>query len=176
MSDADRWHAPPPPSAEAGPVVLRLTELPDDRLAELVADSERQGYRFVRRLVDEWASGANRFDRPGEALFGALCGGRVVGVCGLNVDPYAGSSEFGRVRHLYVLAAHRRIGVGRCLVQEVLRAARGVFARLRLRTADARAAWFYERLGFRAVLTEADSTHILELAPGEGRQPSRGIG
>jgi len=35
------------------------------------AESERAGYGFVRRLADEWASGANRFGRPGEALFAA---------------------------------------------------------------------------------------------------------
>ena len=47
----------------------RLTGSPSETLDVLLADSEREGWRFVRRLVDEWATGSNRFDRPGEALF-----------------------------------------------------------------------------------------------------------
>lgn len=47
----------------------RLIGPPSETLDVLLADSEREGSRFVRRLVDEWATGTNRFDRPGEALF-----------------------------------------------------------------------------------------------------------
>ena len=93
--------------------IERLRDLPADRVGELLAESERAGSRFVRRLVDEWANGANRFDRPGESLFAAWVGGRLVGVCGLNVDPYARDERIGRVRHLYVLSAFRRLGVAR---------------------------------------------------------------
>jgi hypothetical protein len=69
----------------------------------LIAESE---LRFVRRLADDWVSVANRFDRPGEALFVARLPGQVVGVRGLNVDPYTAEPGVGRVRHLYVAAAH----------------------------------------------------------------------
>ncbi len=51
--------------------VDRLRDPMPEGLAALLADDERAETRFVRRLVDEWASGANRFDRPGEVLFGA---------------------------------------------------------------------------------------------------------
>src|SRR5947209_17682817 len=105
--------------------VERLTELPPHALAELVAESERGGWRFVRRLADEWADGTNRFDRPGEALFGARAGGRLVGVCGLNIDPYATDAAIGRVRHLYVLADFRGRGVGGRPVRAVVAVARG---------------------------------------------------
>jgi len=88
--------------------IVRLNELPADGLAGLVAEAERHGFRFVRRLAEEWASGATRFDGPGEALFAAVVGGRVIGVCGLTADPYAAASRVGRVRRLYVAAAHRR--------------------------------------------------------------------
>lgn len=103
--------------------VERLIEASSDLFDALVDESERQGYRFVRRLADEWASGANRFDRPGEALFAARIDGRLVGACGLNVDPYTRVVGVGRVRHLYVLADYRRLGVGRQLVEQVLDAA-----------------------------------------------------
>ena len=136
---------------------------PGGRLDALVAESEAEGRRFVRRLVEEWASGANRFDRPGETLLVARQGGQIVGVCGLNVDPYAGAPRIGRVRHLYVRRSVRRLGVGRALLQEVLRAARGPFDRLRVRTANPAAAALYEALGFHAAADAADCSHLLEL-------------
>jgi len=118
--------------------------------------------RLVRRLVDEWRDGSNRFDRPGEALFGAWLDGRLVGVCGLNVDPYAGDDRVGRLRHLYVLSASRRLGVGRALMAEVLAAARERFETLRLSTTNPAAARLYESFDFRP-MTARDCTHVLPL-------------
>jgi ribosomal protein S18 acetylase RimI-like enzyme len=143
--------------------VERLAHLPPDRLAELVGESERQGWRFVRRLVEEWDVGVTRFDRPGEALFAARANGRVVGICGLSVDPYAGDPRVGRVRHLYVLTAWRRRGLARGLVEAVVAAAGGTFDRLRLRTANPAAARLYEALGFRPCAGVPDCTHALGL-------------
>lgn len=140
----------------------RLRDLPSDGLGSLVAESEGSGLRFVRRLVDEWADGRNRFDRPGEALFAAVVDGRTVGVCGLNVDPYAATPGVGRVRHLYILTTHRRLGVGRQLVGEVIAAARGPLDTLRLRTGNPTAARLYEAMGFRCV-EAADCTHVMAL-------------
>ena len=142
--------------------IQRLRELPPG-LSELVAEGERSGFRFLRRLMDEWTSGANRFDCPGEALFAARVGGRWIGVCGLNTDPYGATPRVGRVRHLYVATAFRRGGVGRQLVEAVLEAASGVYERLRLRTNNPEAARFYERLGFRPCRGQAECTHVLEL-------------
>ena len=145
-------------------LIERLSELPFDRLAPLVAESERAGLRLVRRLADEWASGQNRFDRPGAALFAALVDGRLIGVCGLNVDPYTAAPRVGRVRHLYVLSADRRLGVGRQLVQEVIAAARGPFETLRLRTQNPEAARLYERMGFLPSTAVPDCSHLMELS------------
>jgi GNAT superfamily N-acetyltransferase len=114
--------------------------------------------------VDEWTGRTNRFDRPGEALFGAWAGGRLVGVCGLNVDPYAGDDRVGRVRHLCVLTPFRRHGVGRQLVARVIAAAAGRFDTLRLRTNDEAAAGLYVAAGFRAHPGATDATHVLALA------------
>ena len=143
--------------------IERLTEPPADALGALIAESEQHGLRLVRRLAEEWASRANRFDRPGEALFVARIAGHVVGVCGLNVDPYAAGPTIGRVRHLYVLSAHRRHGVGRDLVTAVVQAARGPFDRLRLRTQNPAASRLYERLGFHPTADVPDCTHVMDL-------------
>ena len=144
-------------------LIERLSDLPPAALEALVAESEQGGLRFMRRLVEEWASGANRFDGDGEALFAALIDGRVTGVCGLNIDPYAAAARVGRVRHLYVLSAYRRLGVGRQLVGRVIEAARGRFDILRLRTQNPAAARLYEQLGFSRCAGAPDCTHLLEL-------------
>jgi GNAT superfamily N-acetyltransferase len=157
--------------SEPGPALIeRLRELLPDRVSDLLAESEEAGSRIVRRLVDDFADRTNRFDRPGEALFGASIAGRLVGVCGLNIDPYAGDARVGRVRHLYVLTPLRRHGVGRQLVGRVIATARDRFESLRLRTNNPAAARLYEVLGFRA--REArDYTHVLDLMrkPGGAR-------
>lgn len=145
------------------PSIERLIDPASDSFDDLVAESEQAGYRFVRRLAEEWTSGANRFDRPGEALFAALIDGRVIGICGLNVDPYTATEGVGRVRHLYVLSAYRRLGVGRQLVSRVVEAANGRFDKLRLSTQNPAAAQLYERLGFDRRIGATDHTHLLEL-------------
>ena len=150
--------------ADGAAVIERLTGALTPDLDALLTESEREGLRLVRRLVDEWTTSTNRFDHPGEALFAARVGERLVGVCGLNVDPYAGQPEVGRVRHLYVFAAYRRLGVGRLLVEAVLEAARGRFGLLRLRTANPAAARLYESLGFRPAAGRPDCSHLLELS------------
>jgi len=112
------------------------TDLPVPTLRALVEESERAGFRLVRRLVEDWATGANRFDGPGEALFVASVDGHLGGICGLNVDPYCAEARVGRVRHPCVLSEFRRHGVGRRLVTEIIGTARGSFDTLRLRTGN----------------------------------------
>lgn len=143
--------------------IERLTEVPPRLFDALLTESESAGLRLVRRLADEWASGANRFDQPGEALFAAWMDGRLIGACGLNFDPYTKADGVGRVRHLYVLSAYRRLGVGGRLVGRVVDAARGRFGRLRLSTQNPEAAKLYERMGFARSAGAPDHTHVLEL-------------
>jgi GNAT superfamily N-acetyltransferase len=145
-------------------VLRRIDRLPGERFAELLAESEASGYRFLRRVADEWENGVNRFLRPGEALLAAEIDGRLVGVCGLNVDPFLDDPRVGRVRNVYVLSEHRRHGLGCRLVEEAIWLARGHFDRLRLRGEEAGPARLYESLGFRRCRDIPDCTHIMELA------------
>jgi GNAT superfamily N-acetyltransferase len=121
-----------------------------------------EGYGFLRRLMQDWASGANRFDQPGEQLIGAFAGTHLLGVCGLNRDPYLRSRGVGRLRHLYVAPGHRRHGIATALVRSLLRTV--AFHRLRLRTDTAEATAFYLRLGFHPVV-DATATHAINLQP-----------
>ena len=142
--------------------IERLTHLTPELLAAPIAESEAHGLRFVRRLTDEWLNGVNRFDQPGEALFAVRDAADIVAVGGLNIDPYTTDPATGRVRHLYVLAAHRRRGLGALLVTEIIAAARGHFHALRLSTSNPDAARLYERLGFRPRGNVAKCTHVME--------------
>ena len=60
-------------------MVRRVSSLPQG-IEALVADSERANFKFVRKLVDEWAAGTNRFARDGEALFTASENDTLLGV------------------------------------------------------------------------------------------------
>jgi GNAT superfamily N-acetyltransferase len=143
-------------------VITHIDELPLDRFAPLLAESEAAGYRFLRRVANEWASGVHRFDGPGEALLVATDGDRWVGVCGLSIDPYLGDPRVGRIRNVYVLAACRGNGIARRLVEDAIRRARGRFDRLRLRAEETGPARLYESLGFRRCPGVLDCTHLLE--------------
>src|SRR3989442_14601174 len=86
-----------------------------------------------------------------------------VQTCALPIYPYAAQPSVGRLRHLYVLSAHRRLGIGEQLVTRVIETARGRFERLRLSTSNPEAARLYERLGFRPRADGAHCTHSLDM-------------
>ena len=142
--------------------IVRVRDLKLDALKELRAQSSAEGFSFIERLCEEWASGANRFDAPGEALFLAVNDGQVVGVCGLNCDPYARNPLIGRVRRLYVSRANRHCGIGGALLEAVVACARGHFNLLRVRTEAADD--FYTAQGFRRVASDAEVTRVLQLS------------
>jgi GNAT superfamily N-acetyltransferase len=125
--------------------VSQLLSLPTT-LAPLELEAVSEGFGMITRLRKEWESGVNRFDREGEVLLGAFRADRLLGICGLNYDPYINDPRVGRVRHLYVMQQERRAGIGRSLVQRVLEHARSNFESVRLWTD--RADSFYDRLGF----------------------------
>lgn len=131
----------------------------------LMEESRQEGFWMLVRLHDGWTSRRNRFCKRGEALFGAWAGKDLVGVCGLNVDPYFPGPGQGRVRHLYVRPAWRRHGVGRRLVEAVIECAGARFTVLNLR-APATAFAFYEALGFLRVEGAEYLTHRMLLPPG----------
>jgi GNAT superfamily N-acetyltransferase len=136
-------------------------------LAEAAA-REKRG--MMQRLVDDWGSGANRFEHPGEFFLGAYVEGRLVGVGGLNRDPYVRDGQTGRVRHVYVLPEARRSGVGRALLRQIVAQAPRAFRVLRLRTFTAEGAAFYAALGFTET-REPDASHRMEWP---GRLPGGG--
>jgi hypothetical protein len=68
----------------------------------LKAESIALNFNMLRRLEENWQRGENRFNAPGEKLLGAFLNGKLVGVCGLNRDPFSQQPRAGRIRHLYI--------------------------------------------------------------------------
>ena len=130
--------------------IRRLHEIPESvhSLAEIAS---AEGHNNVLTLLQEYESGLNRFNKPGEALFAAYENGRIVGIGGVNVDPYETAEEVARVRRLYVIPEARRRGVASRLMWHIEAvAARQHFRRIQLFTASSAAGDFYQRLGYSA--------------------------
>ena len=126
--------------------------------------STKEGFALLERLRDEWKSGANTFALAGEALFEARQQGRLIGICGLNRDPYANDPSVGRVRRLYVAPEVRRMGVGRQLVAAVLREACSHFATVCARTTTSDGALFYQALGFHRTSSVPTASHEIHVS------------
>ncbi|HEY9640493.1 MAG TPA: GNAT family N-acetyltransferase [Coleofasciculaceae cyanobacterium] len=142
----------------------RITALDLTSIHHLVEESLSQGFRFVERLVQEYRSGLNRFDQSGEMLLTASVQGAIVGIGGLNRDPYFNHPQVGRLRHLYVESVWRRRGVGRLLVNQVIAEAHQHYQLLTLRTDTPAADQFYQTLGFKTYPNWEHTTHHLQLS------------
>ena len=55
------------------PTLKRITHLPET-LQVLEAEASEAGFKFLHRLIQEWESGINKFEQPGECLFAAFDG------------------------------------------------------------------------------------------------------
>jgi GNAT superfamily N-acetyltransferase len=139
--------------------VVRVRRLDLEALAPLLSAADAEGYAIVRRLIDDWRSGANRFDRGASEAYWSVRDGRAwMAIGGLNIDPRAGDPRIGRVRHFYVLPEARRRGYARELLRHLLAHAQPHFERLLLHTEHAGAFW--ERHGFeRLDDARTNSTH-----------------
>jgi GNAT superfamily N-acetyltransferase len=97
-------------------------------------------------------------------LFTVSIEGTVVGVGGLNRDPYFNDPKIGRLRHLYVESAWRRYGVGSLLVNQIIYEAARHYQLLTLRTNTPVADKFYQKLGFKTHPNWEHTTHHLQLS------------
>ena len=159
-------------------MVLKVNQLNEHDLSLVERESAAEGFRHIRRLIDDYASGTNRFDLLGEALFVAMFNGEVVGIGGLNryEDYIRGDTDeqqeysaenrrhrFGRVRRVYVLPSYRRKGIARAIMLAVLEVAREHFDHVVLRTSNPEADRFYRSFGFDSQLGNEQVTHVMNL-------------
>ncbi|MDN4607867.1 GNAT family N-acetyltransferase [Sporosarcina highlanderae] len=142
--------------------VERVNDLNALDIGKLVQESEKEGYRFVTRLVSEFEDGTNTFSKPGEALFCVVSEeGEVVAIGGINESPFAQDAGIARLRRFYVLEKVRRQGVGTLLQQEIVDYAKNQFKEITVRTDSAKADAFYRACGFEFDDSASETTHIL---------------
>jgi len=130
--------------------------LPAD-FATMQAEARPEGYGMIDVLAAEWASGKNRFEVDGEALFAGYTDGALAGIGGLTIDPYSPGAL--RMRRFYVRAAFRRRGVGKALARALL-ALPGVADHAVTTNAAPGSEAFWESLGF-APDRRDRQTHVL---------------
>jgi GNAT superfamily N-acetyltransferase len=136
------------------PVNAKLIELTDQNfflVHSLLNESKINGYDFIQRMIDDWNTGENQFSKPGEKLWGLILAKDLIGLGGLNIDPYAEGSRIGRVRHLYIQETYRRKGYATLLMNAIINEGRQHFTALRLFTDNPAASEFYETLGFEKI-------------------------
>ncbi|HEY4286380.1 MAG TPA: GNAT family N-acetyltransferase [Puia sp.] len=142
--------------------MIEVKEIRAIAITQLANEALLDGFTFVQRTIEEWESGLNTFSKPGEKLWALVMEEEVIGIAGLNRDPYTSDENSGRVRHLYIARAYRRNGYARLLMGKIIQEARGRFASLRLFTENPAAACLYEAMGF-GKAEGFKVTHTLEL-------------
>lgn len=147
------------PNAVRCPLVIRPVNLPVPGLDDLQAEASAEGFQFIDTLIEQWSTGENRFNQPGEILLGILENDILIAIGGLNRDQFLNDPSIGRIRRVYVRRAWRSQGSGRALVTALLDHARQHFRSVRLRAVSPNAARLYERLGFLPI-DDPNATHI----------------
>lgn len=142
--------------------LIVITDQNVRELHALVEESKQAGYNFLQRTIDDWTNGVNKFDKPGEKLWGLFSGKVLIGIGGLNIDRYTLAPRVGRVRHLYIREAQRLKGSATLLVTKIIEEANHNFTMLRLFTDNAGASAFYEKLGFKQT-EEFKASHFIVL-------------
>jgi GNAT superfamily N-acetyltransferase len=141
------------------PSIFQIREWPEAAIEELLAESEQEGFCFVRRAQEEWLSGANTFSKEGEALFAVMEEERLLAIGGINRE----SARLGRLRRFYVRRQERRKGIGRQLAEHVLAFASRYYSRVGLRCDTEAADRFYRAVGFNRTDLDLGATHVIEL-------------
>lgn len=141
-----------------------IEDLKQVDVSKLVEESEAEGYRFLRRLVNQYEDGTNAFNKAGEALYGVWDHtGELVAIGGVNRDPYSDKEGVGRLRRFYISEHVRRQGIGTKLLKEIVDYSKGHFTELVVRTDSSSADAFYRANGFSGDLGMPEATHHMTL-------------
>ncbi|MBG9545813.1 GNAT family N-acetyltransferase [Cytobacillus firmus] len=144
--------------------VMQLKSLFHIDLTHLVKESKAEGFRFLERLVNDYENGTNRFNNPGESLYGLFNKeGVLIAIGGLNIDPFSNDEKVGRLRRFYVSNDYRRNGLGRFLLSQIIYDAKNFYKVLVLHTDTEQGDKFYTSLGFSKENNYPNSTHYLSL-------------
>ncbi|RXJ02431.1 GNAT family N-acetyltransferase [Anaerobacillus alkaliphilus] len=133
-------------------------------ITDLLEQSQIEGFRFVNRLLTDYQTRINTFNKPGEALYGVFTTDKtLIAIGGVNIDPFLGDPTIARLRRFYVLPEYRRKGVGTILLEKLLQEAKQNFCLLVLHTDTEQADQFYTSFGFTKVDDGPNYTHELKV-------------
>lgn len=114
----------------------------------LVQESKEEGVKFLKKLINEYENELNTFNKSGECLYGIFQGEKLIGIGGLNADPYTENNKIGRLRRFYIAKDYRRIGLGKLLLNKLLSHAEKYFKVVVLHTDTKQGDEFYTANGF----------------------------
>ena len=143
--------------------IVKLSQIQWNHLDQLINSSSSEGHSFLKLMKAQYLSGDNRFEYEGEGVYAYIKNQQLIGICGLNKDPYLEDKNVGRIRHLYILPEFRKMGYGRQLIEHVVREAQSHYKLLTLRTFEYNASAFYKCLGFQTDTMIYAATHHYQL-------------
>lgn len=128
--------------------VIEIDDSNIQAIVDLVERNDEEFVRIPRKTTDRWADGTNKFDGPGEKLWGIFDNEKCIATGGLGRDPYVDDETVGRVRGIYVDPQYRKKGLSKVLLHLIIDRAKVNFSTLRLSTKNPVAAKIYESYGF----------------------------
>ncbi|WP_070143723.1 GNAT family N-acetyltransferase [Bacillus mycoides] len=129
----------------------------------LVQESKEEGFNLVLKLKNEYESKRNRFSKTGECLYGIFREDTLIGIGGLNQDPYTKDNKIGRLRRFYIAKDYRRKGLGSLLLGRILSDAKIYFSIVVLQTDTEQGDQFYTSSGFAKGIIYVKTSHYLNL-------------
>jgi len=138
--------------------IVRLSDLPD--IAALRAAAAAEGYTHMEMLAAHWADATERFDKPGEALFGVFADGELVAIGGVTREPTDPEGDVLRARRLYVMPRYRGAGIGAALVGAIVQQAFQTASTLTV--GRTKAGEFWRKMGFSSVCDERALSYAIK--------------
>ena len=143
-------------------IIERIITCNAKELAPFLVASFTEGYRFMKRFVEEFDSEENMFEKEGEGLFAAKIDDKIVGIICINIDPFLNKETIGRIRNLYVLPQFRNRGVATALLSTVIELGRLHFQMLTIYSDNGHAERLYTQYGFYKSNDYYRTSHILQ--------------
>ncbi|PFM14801.1 GNAT family N-acetyltransferase [Bacillus cereus] len=129
----------------------------------LVQESKEEGFNFLIKLKSDYENKINTFNKTGECLYGIFQVEGLIGIGGLNEDPFTENNKIGRVRRFYIAKEYRRKGLGRLLLVRILNDAKKYFNIVVLHTDTEQGDKFYTSSGFVKGTKYVGASHYLNL-------------
>ena len=143
-------------------ILIEKTETLPAQMSVLADHAAQEGLQFLHRLIEDYTSGKNRFEQPGEFFLVAYDGQQLIACGGLNIQHSDNGepSRIGRVRLFYVLPKYRKHGIGKQLLLKLESLAKPNFSALCLNTHTQQAEIFYKKHNYVFVENHANYNYF----------------